>query len=551
MYYMTREVKLPSKSNRILQKSAKCTYVYYFTDMHWDSSRKKTVDDRIPVGKLCTTNPEHMHPNDAWLRILDEAIPEPHRTAKYRNVGVYLGLIISAEEIGCLDALKHAFPKVWDKLFALCVYVIDDQSAVAQLFPYWGYHNYCGFAEPFSDTTISDVYKAVSEDDWARDEFMEKFQENYFKKVEHPKEIAVALDGTNHLNRCKNNRYCEHGHAKVKGKGLPQTNTAIIVDELTGIPIYVEEYYGSLLDMTETPATMERVRSLGFPKMIFAVDSGYASAECIESIADGFDFTVMTPASLNVYKESMKKNAKRVRGEKYYIPSENIYGICEKGVECFSGKYQVYLFFDSKRAQDEVDSIHSKAQALLALANKRKKYTEKFREKFAPHVIITKIPKDAASGKTFHAELNHEVIQEEIDNAGYFTVVSSMDLSAERIIKIQRMRDKDEKEFSRFNSFFGMLASGTHSTATYEGKNFMGFLSLIIDESFRWYTKDLYRGSTTTETLIGELRKLQCWKNKDNIAKAATGITKRQKEIFECLGLTQDEIMKRIESLQL
>ena len=113
------------------------------------------------------------------------------------------------------------------------------------------------------------------------------------------------------------------------------------------------------------------------------------------------------------------------------------------------------------------------------------------------------------------------------------------------------MRDKDEKEFSRFNSFFGMLASGTHSTATYEGKNFMGFLALIIFESFRWYTKNLYKGSTTTETLIGELRKLQCWKNKDGVSKAATGITKKQKEIFECLGMDSDAIKHKIEGIHL
>ena len=551
MYHMTREVDLPSESNRILQKSAKCTYVYYFTDMHWDTLKKRTVDNRIPVGKLCTANTNLMHPNDAWLRILDESVPEPHKTAKYRNVGVYLGLLEAAEKTGCLCALKSAFPKIWDKLFALCTYVIDDQSAVAQLFPYWGYHNYCGFAEPFSDTTISEVYRLVSEDDWARDAFMEEYQEKYFQNVPHDKEISVALDGTNHLNRCKNNKYCEHGHAKVKGKGLPQTNTALIVDETTGIPLYAEEFYGSLLDMTETPATMERIRSLGYPKMIFAVDSGYASSECIESIADGFDFTVMTPDSFNVYKESMQRNSKKVKKEEHYIPSEDIYGICDKGVECFSGIYQVYLYFDAKRAQEEIDSIHGKAQALLDLANKRKRYTDKFKEKFAPHVIITKIPKDPETGKTFRAELNHAVIQEEIDNAGYFSVVSSTSLSPGRIIRIQRMRDKDEKEFSRFNSFFGMLASGTHSTATYEGKNFMGFLALIIVESFRWYTKNLYKGSTTTETLIGELRKLQCWKNKDGVSKAATGITKKQKEIFECLGMDSDAIKHKIEGIHL
>ena len=550
LYNETRKVALPDENHRIILKQAKYSYVYYFSKMYWDPDLKRTVDDRIPVGRVCRDDPTMMYPNEKWIQILGEDLPLPHKTAKYMNVGPYLAFYKAAEKIGCLEALRSAFPKVWDKLFALCVYVIDDESAVAQLFPFWGYHNYCGFDEPFSDSTISELYKTVSEDDWARDSFMEDFQKQYFVAVPHPKEIAVALDGTNHLNRSKNNKYCEYGHPKVKGKGIPQTNTALIVDEMTGIPIYVEEFYGSLLDMIETPATMERVRSLGFPKMLFAVDSGYASADCIESISKDFEFTVMTPESYIVYKDMLAEYGTEIaRKEKYYIFSENVYGICKNNVNCFSGKYNVYLFFDPDRAQEEIDSIHAKTQALLELANKRKRYTDKFRDKFAPHLVISKMPKDPVTGKNFKVEIDNSVIQEEIENAGFFTVVSNSNHTPERIIKIQRMRDKDEKAFSRFNSFFGMTASGTHGTATYEGKNFMGFVALIVAESFRWYVKDLLKSSISTEVLIGELRKLQCWKNNENIRKPATGITKHQKEIFECLGMDEQLVLTTINKL--
>ena len=45
------------------------------------------------------------------------------------------------------------------------------------------------------------------------------------------------------------------------------------------------------------------------------------------------------------------------------------------------------------------------------------------------------------------------------------------------------MRDCNEKAFSRFKSHFDMMTSGTHTTATYEGKTFIGYVFLIICEA--------------------------------------------------------------------
>ena len=39
---------------------------------------------------------------------------------------------------------------------------------------------------------------------------------------------------------------------------------------------------------------------------------------------------------------------------------------------------------------------------------------------------------------------------------------------------------------------------------------------------------------TTCATLLDELRKLQCFRDSDGRGSLATGLTKRQKEIFAC-----------------
>jgi len=114
-----------------------------------------------------------------------------------------------------------------------------------------------------------------------------------------------------------------------------------------------------------------------------------------------------------------------------------------------------------------------------------------------------------------------------------------------------RLRDRAEKAFRRYNSSLGLLASGTHWTRTHVGKSFMGFLALVASESLRWYARDFLTGHETCQTLLGELRKIQVWKGPDGTGKLACGLTKKQKEIFECLGMDEAAIRKAVAELEL
>ena len=78
---------------------------------------------------------------------------------------------------------------------------------------------------------------------------------------------AYALDSTNHNTSCKNNDMAEFGAAKKK-EGLPDINFAAFVDEKTGIPVYYELFFGSLLDKSQTPFTIKNAERLGFRKVI-------------------------------------------------------------------------------------------------------------------------------------------------------------------------------------------------------------------------------------------------------------------------------------------
>ena len=126
-------------------------------------------------------------------------------------------------------------------------------------------------------------------------------------------------------------------------------------------------------------------------------------------------------------------------------------------------------------------------------------------------------------------------------------------MAANRMIHIGRARDVVEKNFMFLKSYFDLRKTGVHSDATYEGKMFVAFISLVVLQSFRWYTKKLLniKSSETTATLVAELRKYKIQRKKDDTWMPLYAINKQQKEILQYLSITEEDAIKKIKSLSI
>ena len=118
------------------------------------------------------------------------------------------------------------------------------------------------------------------------------------------------------------------------------------------------------------------------------------------------------------------------------------------------------------------------------------------------------------------------------------------------MIKIAKERDKGEKAFRRIKSAFKLDTPGTHNVFTYKGKMFVAFVALIIVEAYRWFIKDVLNEttSTTTGTTIDILNNYEIHRKKDNAWMPSYAMTKKQKEIFQCLGLSEEEAISNLKS---
>lgn len=539
----------------------KTGYVYWEDGGKWDNEKKQTVDGRVSIGRIDPDHKGMMFPNKNYFSIFDSvdspkedaraALKEPCAFSKALNYGAYAAMLEAADSVGCLSALKKTFPEHWNDIFAAALHSITAENSVAQDMPFWCFHNYCGLDSPLYSNEMSRLYGYISGDPESIPDFMYRFREGYFGTFPDSGTTLVGFDSTNQNTNSHGIDLAEYGHAKVK-ENLPDINTAMFVDEITGIPLYYEHFYGSILDKTETPFTMEKVKDLGFKKLFLMMDRGYFSKKALDAVGE-YDFAIMCPQSLQMVKQLFKEYSSEIKdSEKYYISTENIYGKRIRNVEICGSTYNCYVYYDSKRAEDERATIHTKVQLMMKTALNRKRFSKKLQDTFSPWLIIEKSEKDPNTGRSFIVKESKRHVQQCLDKAGYFVILSNTNLTADHMIKVARMRDSNEKAFRRMKNHFGLSKTYSHSAATYEGKMFICFVALIIIESYRHFIRPVLDAvsSTTTATTIGELNKYQIQRKRDGSWMPMYAMTKKQRQIFKCLDLTEGKIKTRIRKLR-
>ena len=207
------------------------------------------------------------------------------------------------------------------------------------------------------------------------------------------------------------------------------------VDEKTGIPVYYELFFGALLDKSQTPFTLKNAERLGFRKLFVVMDRGYYRKEVFEAF-EGMSFACMCPENMPEFDKVWSKHHSEIKDQhKYFVPAEKVYGIKGDDVKVYDRTYKAFLYYDSARAEDERDTIHLKLGMLKEQAAARKNYSAKMSRTFAPWLIIEKLDEpDPKTGKKFRITENNERIQDELDKAGFFLVVSDCDCSTEEMI---------------------------------------------------------------------------------------------------------------------
>ena len=106
---------------------------------------------------------------------------------------------------------------------------------------------------------------------------MKTWMNERLQRVANPY-VEIDFDSTNYNINSAGIYSAEYGKAKVD-EGLPQVNIAYFLERSSGLPIYYDIYYGSIIDMEHCKTAVNKLKELNSAtKYSFVMDRGYFSS---------------------------------------------------------------------------------------------------------------------------------------------------------------------------------------------------------------------------------------------------------------------------------
>ena len=560
-------VSIPQTTNSYKIVCAGSGYIYYQSSYTWNAEKRQPEYGRKCIGRRDEKKEGLMYPNKNYENIFGAVDPEVSELRKRfcatelkeagkfdcrMAFGQYFVVVSALKSAGAYDPLMRTFPKSYTLIIGLVVHAIDAKSTTSQSFPSWCFDHYCGMDRVVSDSEISKLYKKLGKDQGSIDVFFTLFAKSYGKIFPSKKRI-VGFDSTNENSSSNGIDLAKRGHAKLN-VGLPDVNTAMFVDEETGIPLWYEHFDGSVLDKSQTPYSMKKIVDLGYKKLFAMFDRGYYSEEDISALDQlkDIEYGVLCPDGTDWVDEMFRKYGAKIKDQQnYYIPEENVYGV-RHTVSLFEKKYFAYLFYDSDRAEEERQTIHEVMSFFWEEASSRVRYTDKMRDHYAKRaIIVTKVEKDPLTGKNYSLAEDTEIIQELLDRTGLFVMLSPIRLEPSEAIRIVRKRDRSEKAFQFLMEHFHLRTTYRHSSNTFRGLMFMAFIADIALTSISYFESEKLRACTaeTIPRIIQELNKYKIERNSDGTWRPGFAMNKDQKAILAKLGVSEDDAHNAIEEV--
>jgi transposase len=452
------------------------------------------------------------------------------RRSEIRDYGAFYLFRELAERMGLLTVLQEALPVCWREVFNLAAYLIstgdpfsycEDWLASTEAMP----------VGPMTSQRISELLSEITQHD--RDGFYQLWCS------QRSESEYLALDITSTSSYSELIGSVEWGYNR-DGENLPQINICLLMGYQSRYPIYQSVYSGSLKDVTTLLTTLQTFKALAGDKPIVAVmDKGFFSAKNVNAMLpeqQRVDFIIAVPFTNKFAKELVKSESKDIDTLSNTIVCGNESLRAVSKFRRWNNKHKVYthVYYNARKAQGIREDLFAHVTTLRERAMERpEKYADD--HNYTKYLLIRRSEKES-SGYTVN--LREDVVEAELETAGWLVVISNFVTDAKEAIKIYRQKDIVEKGFHRLKNSLDLGRLRVHSEASMQNKVFVGFISLILLSGIHNVMQDemLYR-EMTMKKLILTLSKLKL--QVVNGVRVLFPVTKAQREIYEAFGIKE------------
>lgn len=534
------------------------TYIYYEYHRKYDAGRKITIPLRNCIGKASSDAPFMMFPNERYYEYFGEDDSRKElftdRRSSCLRCGnhIMLGRII--RNYGLDRWFKDRFgEKDGGLILDLACYLIVTQDNASQHYPDYAYSHplFTRQMHVYSDAKICDLLKeTIKADD------ITAFTEWWNRKVGKRNErIYISYDSTNKVSEAGDVEFVESGHSKSGINGEPVFNVSIAMDANEKLPLFYENYLGSIVDISQLRMMIDKAVALGFRHTGFILDRGYFSEDNIRHMDEnGCPFLIMVKGRKQLVSSLVLANKGTFENDRRHSIWQ--YGVNGKTVEArlFSGDKSnryLHIYYSPEKSTDERKTLELYLQKLGEELEKLKgrDISGMNLSRFAGFFKLTfKEDKSKKIKKLVMFEEDYEKTNRAVELCGYFCIASSEKMDAKKAMLLYKARDASEKLFLSDKTFLGSRTERIYSSGALSSKVFIEFIALIIRSRIYAAISEyveatrLRRNYLNTVSFISEMEKIELIRIGDGRYHLDHAITATQKVLLSVFGLSFEDI---------
>lgn len=552
--FMDFTVPVPVLKGKVFIKNIRSfRYVHYQYDSVYDPDKKYSRPKRTTIGKIDEKDPSRMFPNPNYYKFFpEEQIPEVSSSPRSSclKVGSYIVIKKIIHEYLLHTMIHDIIGNKYGLFLDLMAYSIVCENNAGQYYPDYAY-NHPLFTEDmriYSDSTVSDFLHSVTVDDSV------SFLNAWNGRQDHREKIYISYDSTNKKNQAGDIDCVEVGHSK-SGISDKIFNYAVAYDTGNRVPVFYEQYPGSITDVTQLHQMIGKAQSFGYRHVGFILDRGYFCRENIRYMdKNGYSFIIMMKGMKPLVKELVKEVSgtfEKTWGDRIREYSVNGTTVSGKLFPSDEEDRYFHIYYSDYKAASEKDELvqtldqmedwmkeHQGEEIELGSACRRYYDPVYWHEGESDQKFMAGVPRE-------------DVIEESIGLCGYFVIITSEKMTAREAILLYKSRDDSEKLFRGDKSYLGNRSSRTHSSESFRSKIFIEFAALIVRNRIyislaEKMKSDGKKNYMTVPAAIRELEKIEMIRYGNSVYKLDHALTKTQKHILSAFGIDANYMKKEL-----
>ena len=557
--YMNFTVPIPGKDSGVTTKVIKgTTYVYYERERKYDPVKQHTIPMTTTIGKVTEDDPSEMYPNGNFLKYfpqveLPEDLPSSSRSGCLK-IGSFLVIQRVLRYYGLIEKIDRIIGKDSGLFLDLAAYAIVTENNASQYYPDYAYCHplFTTEMKVYSDSKISRFLREVT-----RDQAIQ-FQNEWNACRDHTEKIYLTYDSTNKHCQAGNIEIAEYGHEKEKEK-KPIYNFSVGYDSTNRVPLFYEQYPGSVNDVSQLTFMLEKAAAYGYKDAGFILDRGYFSEDNIRFMdKNGYDFIIMVKGCKDLVSELILKHRGTFEDEwERTIPYYDVNGITVQSVLYPTDERLRYfhIYYSDYRKASERSQLQQRIQQdkeyLESLIGKETKIDKAYTTYFD----LVYWHEGESDQKLQFVRERKDRISRDIKLCGYFAIVTSGEMTAEQALDLYKSRDSSEKLFRGDKSYLGEQAMRVYGDEPLHAKIFIEFVALIIRNKIYTCLKERMKelkkkkNYMTVPASLKELNKIEIIRQADGVYRLDHAVTATQKDILQAFNMTAATVKKEAATL--